>query len=62
MAEYRICISTVLQCMHLCIYIVYVQGVDQSIFGHRIELLTVLLYIVFNIHKTRFHILKKFEI
>ena len=26
------CISIMLQCMHLCIYIVHVQGVDQKYF------------------------------
>ena len=26
------CISIMLQCMHLCIYIVYAQGVDQKYF------------------------------
>ena len=40
---HRMCISTMLQCMHLCIYIVHVQGVDQKYF--LIKLPTVLLYI-----------------
>ena len=44
------CISTLLQCVHLCIYILHVQGVDckvliKNIFGHGIKLHTVLLYI-----------------
>ena len=41
------CISTMLQCMHLCIYIVHVQGVDQNIFRYGIKLPvhTVVLYI-----------------
>ena len=37
------CISTILQCIHLCINIVYMQGVDKKI-GHGIKLLTILLY------------------
>ena len=28
----RMCVSTMLQCMHLCIYIVHVQGVVQKYF------------------------------
>ena len=42
---HRRCISTMRQCMYLCIYIVHVQGVDQNNFGHEIKLHTVLLYI-----------------
>ena len=38
------CISTMLQCKHLCIYIVHVRGVDQNIFGHGIKLHTFLQY------------------
>ena len=30
--EHRMCISTMLQCIHLCVYIVHVQGVDQKYF------------------------------
>ena len=29
-ATHRKCISTMLQCMHLCIYIVYMQGVNKK--------------------------------
>ena len=42
-AEHRLCISTLLHCTQLCIYIVYVQGADKNIFGHEIKLLTILL-------------------
>ena len=42
---HRMCISTMLECMHLCFYIVHVQSVDKNIFGHGIKLHTVLLYI-----------------
>ena len=28
---HRMCISTMLQCMHLCIYIVHLQGVDNTL-------------------------------
>ena len=39
------CFSTMVQFMHLCIYIVHVQGVDKNILGHGIKSHTVLLYI-----------------
>ena len=29
---HRMCIITMLECMHLCIYIVHVQGVDKKHF------------------------------
>ena len=34
---HRMCISTMLECMHLCFYIVHVQSVDKNIFGHGIK-------------------------
>ena len=45
------CINTMLQCMHLCIYIVHVQGVD--IFGHgkKITLFCSIL-IQYSVYKT----------
>ena len=62
---YRMCISNILQCIHLCTYILHVQGVDQNIFEYGIKLDTVLLYIdsIFTIltiltHYTRLHFLK----
>ena len=36
---HRLCIRTVLQCMHLCIYIVYVQGVVFNIHYIRLRIL-----------------------
>ena len=59
MAEHRICISAVLQCMHLCVKIVYVQGVDQKYFWTQYKITHCFAIHSFNIHNTRIHILPK---
>ena len=61
-AAHRMCISTVLQCMHLCIYIVYVQGVVQKYFRTWNKITHYSAIQRFNIHHTRLCILKTFNV
>ena len=52
-------ISTILQCIHLWIYIVHAQAVDKYILGVGWNY-TMFYYIyILNIHFTRLHILNK---
>ena len=54
----RMCISTMLQCMQLCIYIVHMQGVDQKYFWRWNKITHCSAVYWFNIHYTRLYFLK----
>ena len=55
---HRMCISTMLQCMHLWIYIVHVHGVDQKYFWTLNKITHCSALYWFNIHYTRIHFSK----
>ena len=54
------CISIMLQCMHLCIYNGYVQGVDQKYFWTWNKITHYSTIQRFNIHYTRLRILTSY--
>ena len=56
------CISIMLQCMHLCIYNGYVQGVDQKYFWTWNKITHYSTIQRFNIHYTRLRILTSYTL